>query len=74
MDDASNTDRKADFIDFNELTKPEYVRPLIASASFSYGLYCIGVCLCLRKNISKNRSYLVSIPAFAASLAFQLKP
>jgi hypothetical protein len=51
------------FKDRDFILCPYFCKSLLGSTAFSYGLYCIGACLCLKKGVPITRSYVVSIPA-----------
>lgn len=50
-------------LSYETLVEPKLIKSGIGSASFAYGLYCIGACLCIKFKKPLNRSLLVSIPA-----------
>jgi hypothetical protein len=53
------------WFDFTPMTANSHmIKTLVSSASFSYGLFCIGACLCMRQKVPISRSYLISVPAF----------
>lgn len=51
-------------------TEPKFIRSAIAASSMSYGLYCIGACLCMRSGKSLSRSLVVAAPSGLACFAF----
>ena len=52
------------------LAEPRFVKSFLGSASFSYGIYCIGACLCMKFQKPVARSLLVSIPGGLSCFGF----
>jgi hypothetical protein len=54
------------------LVSPYFIRSLIASSAFSYGVFSISACLLLKRKLPVNRGYFISIPAFSGLLGWSL--
>lgn len=54
------------------LKSPRFVRSLVMSGSFSYGLFCLSACLLMSRKKPVNRGYFVSVPVFCGTFAYTL--